>query len=759
MLSSLKSITNFGVFDQHEAEVSFLRFNLIYGWNGSGKSTLSRVFDCLSGKPSKIFPDGNYKVCFQNLEYTRSNIEHAEIKIATFNQDFIKNNLNFENHKAKSILYISEERIEEKKILEEMKSDLKLLKDRCNQEESVLKRLMDEISSEYSKVAKNVKNSFGLIQTKNSKFLNYDKRKLESFLKENEESIKEENILSAEIIEKTKLAAQATQKESLRAINWPFDADTLKDITLKAKEVVRQSIVASQIRRLSENEGLNKWVEEGLRLHKQEESKHCEFCNTRLPPERMEELEDHFSDEYQSLISNLATIGSDLSGYLEELEITFPDSGDFYAEFRESIKKVKDGADRKKSEIRKTINMVLGKIEEKRTNPFKILEWEESSLEDDFDSLEKLVGRFNEFVSEHNRKTSDFETSVNEANDLLELHFICEQLCDGLLQQKKRSADLKEKELKELFNKRDNIEGEVKALESKLVNVAIAADKFNRDLENFVGRSDIQLEFKKDHGGYLFYRNGRREVASNLSEGEKTAIAFIYFITKLEEVGSSIEDTIVVLDDPISSFDSKNLHSAFGFIHQRLGDARQLFVLTHNFEFFKLVRNWLKRKNSPNAKGVRHEKAKFYLVQANLMRGRKSEIVSLPVHLLNYESEYHFLFERVWSFKDKEEFSFEEAHFIGNCSRKILEAFLAFKFPSYKSDFAGLLQKACEDDSNLFQRVFSFINRYSHSQTLEVFEGGSDNIFAESQNIVSDVFEIIENLDKSHFDEMRKLCS
>jgi len=43
--------------------------------------------------------------------------------------------------------------------------------------------------------------------------------------------------------------------------------------------------------------------------------------------------------------------------------------------------------------------------------------------------------------------------------------------------------------------------------------------------------------------------------ARNLSEGEKTAIAFSYFLVELESLGiQEMQKTIVFIDDPISSF-------------------------------------------------------------------------------------------------------------------------------------------------------------------------------------------------------------
>uniref|UniRef100_UPI00397D76FB AAA family ATPase n=1 Tax=Salmonella sp. ZJHZ20_0162 TaxID=3159595 RepID=UPI00397D76FB len=86
-------------------------------------------------------------------------------------------------------------------------------------------------------------------------------------------------------------------------------------------------------------------------------------------------------------------------------------------------------------------------------------------------------------------------------------------------------------------------------------NEGLGADQFNESLHKFLGRSELTLRFSPFKKGYEILRNDSIPVEVNLSEGEKTAIAFIYFITKLKENDNKMENTIVVVDDPVSSFD------------------------------------------------------------------------------------------------------------------------------------------------------------------------------------------------------------
>ena len=55
----------------------------------------------------------------------------------------------------------------------------------------------------------------------------------------------------------------------------------------------------------------------------------------------------------------------------------------------------------------------------------------------------------------------------------------------------------------------------------------------NQEMAAYLGRDELRFEVQKT--GYTITRNG--EPALNLSEGEKTAIAFMYFLKSLEDTG------------------------------------------------------------------------------------------------------------------------------------------------------------------------------------------------------------------------------
>jgi wobble nucleotide-excising tRNase len=83
--------------------------------------------------------------------------------------------------------------------------------------------------------------------------------------------------------------------------------------------------------------------------------------------------------------------------------------------------------------------------------------------------------------------------------------------------------------------------------------------------------------------GYQLHRHGM-PITGMPSEGEKTAIAISYFLPSIEADNRKLKDVIVVIDDPVSSLDTKALNFACSLVRNRLDKAGQVIVLTQNLQ-------------------------------------------------------------------------------------------------------------------------------------------------------------------------------
>lgn len=124
MVKSIDLLRDYGIFRNYiktDAK-DFGRLNLIYGWNGSGKSTLSSLFEQIENRQNTRYPNSTFSIkTFEQGTITKDNISANNLNLKVFNQSFINKNIDW-NNSVKSILLIAQEKIEEKKKLEELRA-------------------------------------------------------------------------------------------------------------------------------------------------------------------------------------------------------------------------------------------------------------------------------------------------------------------------------------------------------------------------------------------------------------------------------------------------------------------------------------------------------------------------------------------------------------------------------------------------------------------------------------------------------------
>ena len=219
-------------------------------------------------------------------------------------------------------------------------------------------------------------------------------------------------------------------------------------------------------------------------------------------------------------------------------------------------------------------------------------------------------------------------------------------------------------------------------LEEQLSETVKGAEKINEYLKLYFGKQDVKVRVTTENKFQLIRAD---KTAKNLSEGEKTAIAFSYFITSLEEKGAVLLDTIIYIDDPISSLDSNHLFNTYSFIRDKFYEfdtatkthnckAAQFFISTHNFEFFNLIKDWFEKMKKTDKS--------FYLIE-RISIGTTSDasiLKPLPMELLRFKSEYTYLFSIMYSFKANPATNFSQLYNLPNTVRRFLETFSAFKY-------------------------------------------------------------------------------
>jgi wobble nucleotide-excising tRNase len=281
------------------------------------------------------------------------------------------------------------------------------------------------------------------------------------------------------------------------------------------------------------------------------------------------------------------------------------------------------------------------------------------------------------------------------------------------------------------------------------------AEELNEDLRRYLGHSELRLEIKDT--GYAITRNG--VAAMSLSEGEETALALLYFLKALKDRRFDLAKGVVVLDDPISSLDTNSLYLAFGFIRERTKDAAQLFILTHNFTFFRQVRNWFHHLKGQNKKDVSQRPARFYMLDCLSDRDpRCSTIRPLDRLLEQFESEYHYLFYRIYSSATAPaRAGLEDNYALPNIARRLLEAFLAFRQPAKSGELWQKMQDAEFDESKKV-RILRLLHTHSHSGAIGEPEH-DPSLLGETASVLKDLLEFLKAQDPGHFAAMVELVT
>lgn len=759
MITQIKKVKDFGSYVDFSWDTElndFSKYNLFYGWNGSGKTTLSKLFYLLQNRNDNILEDENRdlidgfdKYSFQfllddNTYIDEKNFTSNNLNIHIFNEVFVKKNIDWDNV-IKSLLLISSEKITEKQELDESEKNKKDVDKKLDVNLENSEKIDIEIDKFFRDHAKKIKEKFKVIDTSDKYYFNYDKRKLEAFVKNNLVRVSsKESILPEEEVDKLTTSIKPNILNEIPLPDLDVELEYLNKVRTQVLDILKTSLVVKEIQRLKENPQISNWVEKGIAFHSM--GAVCEFCGNNVSKERLDEIEKHFSNDFKLLKAKL----EQAIDWLPSQKICFDklaDDYELYDEFRRDYKTIKNDFLIELNNINNIFDQWLAFLKEKENNPFEIIEFVEEIKKDKLVDYNNSSSALRSIIESHNNKTKNFSIITKGLKEKLELHYAAEEY--QKLGIKKRKTEKNKLDSEIALHKKEKLELDKKidSLKALLSDEAFGAKEFNNKLHKFISRDDLSLRFNKSKNGYEILRAKKK--ANNLSEGEKTAIAFIYFITKLKENDNNLDESIIIVDDPISSFDSNHLFSAYAFLKNECEHAKQLFVLTHNFAYYKLIRDWFK----PD-----HKRTSIYTLEAKKDDTvRTSKILNAKNSLTKYQSEYHYIFSTLYTYKDEEFLDISNAFLIGNLSRKLLEAFFSFKYPKKRNDFKSLMDDGISD-KELLEKVYKFINKYSHNQNIEFYDSSDDNILAESSNIVNDILvNIIKNIDENHYHEMVEL--
>ncbi len=729
---------------------AFSRFNVIYGWNGCGKTTLSSLLSLIEKRAA--LSEGSLELEFDgDTRIAGSELAAKPVpQVRVFNRDFINATLQSAGGIA-PIYFLGEDSVEKQEKVAKLKKDLAAANSEvvaATSKRTTAETNLDEFCRDKAKLIKE------LLTTANSTaYNNYDKR---SFKK----AVQKLNAMSAAAAiltddQRAPLRSQkdAQPKPAIGEVSAP--SVDLAALTHEVDALVSRSVVAQTLGELTSNASVASWVQEGLVLHSGElASETCRFCTQVFAAPRRSALEAHFNDALASFQRELATLVSRLEAAKQSASsLLLPDTSRFYdhlvGEATNAVELVTTGA----LTVESAVDPLIARVEAKRDNPFAPAPPPPASAAST-NTLGAAIDALNAIVDKHNKTTEEFSASVDEACKKLEAAYVAEAYADYTrLDEEVTSANAA---LTAVHGKPVTIQKEIDELERSILEHQRPADELTQELREYLGRDELRFEVKGT--GYALTRGG--QAVSHLSEGERTAIAFLYFLKSLQDKKFDMANGIVVIDDPVSSLDANSLFSAFGFMKERTKLCGQLFILTHSFPFFRMVKNWFHHLPGQRKKRVVDRSARFYMLgsRRHPAGSRTIQLGPLDRLLEEHESEYQYLFKRVYDEAHRSDVDSLEHHYgLPNVARRLIEAFLAFRFPEMSGDLAPRLDRVSIDGAKK-TRILRLLNTYSHAGAITDPEHDL-SLLAETQPVLLDVLEMMKAVDKDHYDGLEKLIT
>lgn len=757
-IATIKTLRGVGVLADKAArdEVPLFRqFNLVYGFNGSGKSTLSRLFACLEeGKHQGNLPTGcSFEIALDGgATFKAPNaLGGLERHVRVFNEDFIARNLEWKEGRASSIFYISEE---QSGLAAELSDAQRTLSDKKRSRDAD-KKIFDErekaLKSYRTERAKLVAASLHLGNRR------YEARQLEKDY-ETLRYAKGARLEAEALAALVDVARFTAPPPTLNAI--AIEVDAVRETVEGARHFAELSIGAVVLDEMENHPAMVPWLKNGHDYHSANDLDNCLLCGNTISDARKQKLSQALDDRLSKLLGELKDAGAKASTLLIEIgsaSDAWPKTAELELQLADRYANALHDTDSFLNDFIPVIEEACRVLSARMERPTTAITHKLPSPDQiavRSEDLKQAIAAQNAVISEHNEAFADFSRRQDDSREAIKKHYLAEgHDTYATLRKSLAEADGRVSSLEEEIH---GLEVEIAELSAKVRTHGPAADQITKLVRAYLGHGELSI-FAVDEGYEL--RRHNKLVKGPPSEGEKTAIALCYFISSLEADGQSLKDLTLVIDDPISSLDTKAMNYACSLIRSRLTGAAQLFILTHNQhcmnEFKKAWRNQA-RADPPTAA--------LLFLDVSMPEGteaRSARIVELPSQLRAYDSEYHFLCHKMLQFEGAGGRYSEYWFMMPNVIRRVLDVFLAFKVPGshpLQQKLEALTMKCPDIDEVRIKALDRLIQVESHSDSLDDLVSHSSMTIEETRDANGALLELMAASDPDHTKAIRKQC-
>lgn len=399
-------------------------------------------------------------------------------------------------------------------------------------------------------------------------------------------------------------------------------------------------------------------------------------------------------------------------------------------------------------------------IQTKIDDPFGIMFYDKTidvsgkfhNLNQALSQLEKTRISYNEVIASKKRT----ETELLRLNDDL-AHYSIQDAYVSLCKQ--RDAKRKATEaLNTLEQQIRSLKDQLQQLDAQRKNFQIAADQINQSLEYiFYSKDRLELELGADQL-YHLKSYGQPVRPEKISCGERNALALCYFFTEIARESDAhslyTSEFLLVIDDPISSFDMENRVGVLSYLRYKLNQVlcscatTKVLIMTHDISvLFDMEKALEEIAKNCTSMGISSEFLLFQLKDKQLFRFEYQR-----------HNEYTALLQRIYAYARNP--TPDQNYVIGNIMRRVLEAFSSFSFKkgiediSLNDDILGLLPD--ERSRQYFQNSMYRLVLNTESHFKEAIQGAPEISFfshlttTEKQRTAKDILCFMYKLNGQH---------
>lgn len=721
---------------------------LIYGRNGAGKSTLAKAFRNLRGDDA----DGISSSSLIDQAGTPLTLSEEERKsIYVFDEDYINQKIKIKGDKLESIIMLDEQVDIDDKI-HELEAEKKQAEETLSKAESEYSRFTDAESTDNP--------NFYMTNAKNLLKHRWAPKRKEILNLAGIPNVKEDKVsqLATSVPDSQEEQTRKEYDEKYNLLNslrrnecHPLPVPVPGIPPVDEKHII--ALLSKKVEKPELSERDNRLVQlifsettEQIKKTKEvflnPEVSECPFCYQPI------------TQDYKAHILEIikAKLNKDVEEHIQELDNAHINPLDIdFSVYYAADKALCDECKTQLISLNDRISFCNENLKQKINEISSPIFLSDIGLDNAYLLLIASIQALKEKVDQYNQgidKETEIQRQVSDLNDAIAFYEI--QKDYTLYLQKRNNMKTADNIVKSAENEIGRIRHEIETLEQKKEQITIAVDIINSHLR-YIFLDKDRLEIKCQDNKYIIKSRGRSVRPDAISVGERNIIALCYFFADMfngkEEKKQYANETMVVIDDPVSSFDIDNRIGIISFLN------RQFRMLLTGNENTRIV------LMSHDLQTIDDIDKSFTAI--NKLKGWKNNTLMLENNKLepknNILNEYQALINIVYDYANGIPNGNELT--IGNTTRRVAEAFTTFEYKGgIEKLLASKVLSAIQDDTlrNYFKGRLTKIYLHGSSHMADriktLTNPGFTAQFSEQdkQNTARDIICLLYLLNKPH---------